>query len=89
MNTNIYKYEDIESDKKSYLYLIGEMRNVYRYKELHTQLLECDQWITMLNRQPIKTEYTADALLALKNIMNHLHPLFKILILMKEKENPI
>lgn len=70
MNMNIYKYEDIESDKKSYLYLISEMRNVYKYKELHTQLLECDQWTTMLNRKPIKTEYTADALLALKNIVN-------------------
>jgi len=32
--------------------------------------LECEQWVLMLSRKPIPTEYTSDAILVLKNILN-------------------
>lgn len=63
-------YEDIEKDRYSLIFIISEMINVYQIYKHHTQVLECKQWIDMLNRCPIKTEYTANALLALKNILN-------------------
>jgi len=67
---NLIKYKDIEKDKSKYINILNYIRKVYQLKELHVKVLECDQWVTMLNRKPIKTEYTSDALLALSNIMN-------------------
>ena len=46
------------------------MIDVYKMHKYHTQVLECEQWITMLKRNPIETEYTSNALLVLKNICN-------------------
>ena len=67
---NKLKYDDILKDKTNLLFIISIMIDVYKIYKHHTQVLECEQWITMLNRDPIKTEYTPDALLILKNIMN-------------------
>lgn len=67
---NKLKYDDILKDKTNLLFIISIMIDVYKMYKHHTQVLECEQWITMLNRDPIKTEYTPDALLILKNIMN-------------------
>lgn len=67
---NKLKYDDILKDKANLLFIISIMIDVYKMYKHHTQVLECEQWITMLNRDPIKTEYTPDALLILKNIMN-------------------
>ena len=43
---------------------------IYKKKQYHTQVLECEQWVLILSRKPIQTEYTSDAILALKNIIN-------------------
>ena len=64
------EYKNIEKDKHYLLFILSEMIPVYQMYKHHTQVLECTQWITMLNRYPIQTEYTSDALLTLKNIMN-------------------
>ena len=64
------KYKDICIDKDNLLMIINKMIPIYKEKQYHTKVLECEQWVTMLNRRPIQTEYTPDALIALKNIMN-------------------
>ena len=64
------KYENILKDKYDLIFIISEMINVYQMYKHHTQVLECEQWLLMLNRNPIKNEYTPDALIALKNILN-------------------
>ena len=69
MNKKI-KYENILKDKPNLIFIISEMINVYQLYKHHTQVEECHQWLEMLNRRPIQTEYTSDALIVLKNIMN-------------------
>ena len=64
------KYDNILKDKANLIYIISIMIDVYKIYKHHTQVLECEQWLTMLNRNPIKTEYTSDTLIVLKNIMN-------------------
>ena len=63
-------YKDISTDKDNILKVIGKMIPIYKRMEKHTQVLECEQWILMLSRKPIPTEYTSDAILVLKNIIN-------------------
>jgi hypothetical protein len=46
------------------------MITIYKKLSYHTQVLECNQWVTMLSRLPIQTEYTSEAILGLKNILN-------------------
>lgn len=67
---NKIKYEDILKDKGDLVFIISTMIPIYQMYEHHTQVLECNQWLMMLERRPIQTEYTSDALIALKNIMN-------------------
>ena len=69
MNKKI-KYENILKDKPNLIFIISEMISVYQLYKHHTQVEECYQWLEMLNRRPIQTEYTSDALIILKNIMN-------------------
>lgn len=64
------KYEDILKDKGDLVFIISTMIPIYKMYEHHTQVLECNQWLMMLERQSIQTEYTSDALIVLKNIMN-------------------
>ena len=63
-------WEDIENDKNNLLMLIGQMSIIYKEHQKHIRVLECNQWITMLNRRPLNSEYTTDAILCLKNIIN-------------------
>lgn len=63
-------YADISTDKYDLTFLISEMIRIYGIRNFHTSVLECNQWLNMLERQPIQTEYTIDALLSLKNILN-------------------
>lgn len=63
-------YKDIVDDKENLLCILDYMILIYKSYNKHTQIIECQQWVTMLNRQPIQTEFTSDALLALKNILN-------------------
>jgi len=67
-NTKL-KYIDIEKDKVYLAFIINSMIYFYKLRNYHTQVIECEQWITMLNRNTIDTEYTKSALIALKNIM--------------------
>ena len=64
------QYKDISIDKDNILKVIGKMIPIYKRMEKHTQVLECEQWVLMLSRKPIPTEYTSDAILVLKNILN-------------------
>ena len=64
------QYKDISTDKDNILKVIGKMIPIYKRMEKHTQVLECEQWVLMLSRKPILTEYTPDAILVLKNILN-------------------
>jgi len=64
------KYKDIMDDKDNLIKIINDMITLYKIRKHHTQILECEQWILMLQRQPIQTEYTSDALLTLKCILN-------------------
>ena len=64
------KYNDISNDTDNLLMIIDKMIPIYKEKQYHTQVLECEQWVTMLSRLPIQTTYTSDAILALKCIMN-------------------
>ena len=59
-------YKDISADKKNLLKIIGKMIPIYKKKQYHTKVLECEQWVLILSRKPIQTEYTSDAILALK-----------------------
>ncbi len=63
-------YNDISDDADNLLMIINKMYQIYKKRQYHTQVLECNQWITMLSRLPIQTTYTTDAILALKCIMN-------------------
>lgn len=63
-------YKDISVDKDDLLKVIGKMMPIYKKRQHHTQVLECEQWVLMLSKRPIQTEYTSDAILALKNIIN-------------------
>ena len=63
-------YKDISNDADNLLMIINKMYPIYKKKQYHTQVLECNQWVTMLSRLPIQTEYTSDAILVLKNIIN-------------------
>jgi len=63
-------YNDILNDTDNLLMVINKMIPIYKKLSNHTQVLECNQWITMLSRLPIQTEYTSEAILALKNILN-------------------
>ena len=63
-------YTDISNDRRDLIFLISEMIRIYSTRKYHTQILECNQWLDMLERRPIKTEYTTNALLSLKNILN-------------------
>jgi hypothetical protein len=63
-------YSDIKNDKDNLLMIINKMCSIYKKNLQHTKVLECQQLITMLNRIPIQIEYTADAILTLKNILN-------------------
>lgn len=67
---NKIEYKDIEKDRNNLLFIISEMIDVYNMYKHHTQVLECHQWVTMLNKRPLETEYTSDALLCLQNILN-------------------
>jgi len=64
------KYEDILKDKSNLIFIIDIMIDVYKLYKHHTQVLECEQWLLMLEKRPIQIEYTRDALIVLKNIMN-------------------
>ena len=64
------KYNDISNDTDNLLMVINKMIPIYKKRQYHTQVLECNQWVTMLSRLPIQTTYTSDAILALKCIMN-------------------
>ena len=64
------KYNDISNDTDNFLKIIDKMIPIYKKKQYHTKVLECNQWVTMLSRLPIQTTYTSDAILALKNILN-------------------
>jgi len=64
------QYKDIVDDKDNLIEIINKMIPIYKEKQYHMQVLECEQWLTMLSKLPIKTEYTPDAILALKNILN-------------------
>lgn len=64
------KYKDIMNDKDNLIKIINDMIPLYKIRKHHTQVLECEQWILMLSKQPIQIEYTSDALLTLKCIMN-------------------
>ena len=64
------QYKDISIDKDNILKVIGKMIPIYKRMEKHTQVLECEQRVLMLSRKPIPTEYTSDAILVLKNILN-------------------
>lgn len=64
------QYKDISTDKENLLKVIGKMIPIYKKMQHHTQVLECEQWVLMLSRKPIQTEYTSNAVLALKNILN-------------------
>lgn len=64
------KYKDITTDKDRLLCILDYMILIYKSHNKHTQVIECQQWVTMLNKCPIQTEYTPDALIALKNILN-------------------
>ena len=63
-------YNDISNDTDNLLIVIGKMIPIYKKMQHHTQVLECEQWVIMLSRLPIQTEYTSEAILALKNILN-------------------
>jgi hypothetical protein len=67
---NKIKYEDILKDKGDLVFIISTMIPIYQMYEHHTQVLECNQWLTMLSILPLQTTYTTDAILALKCIMN-------------------
>ena len=64
------KYNDISNDTYNLLMVINKMIPIYKKKQYHTQVLECEQWVTMLSILPIQTTYTSNAILALKCIMN-------------------
>lgn len=64
------QYKDITTDKDRLLCILDYMIIVYKSHNKHTQVIECEQWISMLSRLPLKIEYTPDALIALKNILN-------------------
>ena len=64
------KYKDITTDKDNLIEIINKMIPIYKKLSHHTQVLEGEQWITILNRIPIQTEYTSEAMLTLKNILN-------------------
>ena len=64
------KYKDISTDKDNLLKVIEKMIPIYKKMQHHTQVLECEQWVLMLSKKPIQTEYTSDAILVLKNILN-------------------
>ena len=64
------QYKDISTDKENLLKVIKKMIPIYKKMQHHTQVLECEQWVLMLSRKPIQTEYTSNAILALKNILN-------------------
>jgi hypothetical protein len=64
------KYNDISNDTDDLLMVINKMITIYKKLLYHTQVLECEQWVTMLSILPIQTTYTSDAILALKCIMN-------------------
>lgn len=64
------QYNDISNDIDNLLMIIDKMCTIYKNRHYHTQVLECNQWITMLSRLPIQTTYTSDAILSLKCIMN-------------------
>ena len=63
-------YKDVVNDKEKLLCILSYMALIYKSHKKHTQVLECEQWFLMLSRQPMQTEFTSDALLALKNILN-------------------
>ena len=63
-------YKDIMDDKDNLIKIINDMIPLYKIRKHHTQVLECEQWILMLSKQPIQIEYTSDALLVLKCILN-------------------
>jgi len=64
------KYNDISNDTDNLLMIIGKMIPIYKKMQHHTQVLECEQWVLMLSRKPIQIEYTSEAILVLKNILN-------------------
>jgi len=64
------KYNDISNDTYNLLMVINKMIPIYKKKQYHTQVLECEQWVTMLSILPIQTTYTSNAILALKCIIN-------------------
>lgn len=64
------QYKDIADDKDNIIEIINKMIQIYKKLLYHTQVLECEQWIIMLNRIPIQIEYTSEAILILKNIFN-------------------
>ena len=64
------KYNDISNDTDNLLMIIGKMIPIYKKMQHHTQILECEQWVLMLSRKPIQIEYTSEAILVLKNILN-------------------
>ena len=63
-------YNDIVDDKENLLCILDYMILIYKSHNKHIQVIECEQWVTMLSILPIQTTYTSDAIFALKCIMN-------------------
>lgn len=62
-------YKTIKDDKNDLILIINKMIPLYKKLEFHTQVLECEHWITELNKKIIKIEYTSDEIFMLKNIL--------------------
>ena len=48
--SGLYKYEDILKDKGDLVFIISTMIPIYQMYEHHTQVLECNQWLMILER---------------------------------------
>lgn len=60
-------YPEILKDKTIYFHLFELIEPVYKRQKKHIQLLEVHQWRKMIESE--KTDFTIDALIALKNIL--------------------
>lgn len=63
-------YKDISNDADNLLMIINKMYPIYKKLKKHTQVYECNYWVTMLSKIPIETKYTSNELQSLKNILN-------------------
>ena len=62
------KFENIKLYKADIVYVLMEIRFVYASHQKHTQVLECDKLIQILNNG--EDEFTTEQLLCMKNILN-------------------